>query len=997
VQLGKKNIWKNTTHLTVFNNKVFSIEATNKLFETTLKNGKYKEIVISKDNINLNPTANYFLCNTAGCYGGFINNTTNNKVNNLHNSNCNCNLIFSINNNLINSKNVKNNGMNSNGVCCSGAKAIGSNSNKNAASALCGIVEAGSYENKENLQLNNINTLNNINNVKRVKFLDKLNGNGNGNSTNANANNINNSISNSAANKNSVNSANKNNSSNNNSNNNINNHCNNILQRPAEIAASATSNHNNNNNMNSHSCTSATLGNVSGGGIQSGNYNHEAAHLPGAAANGLIGANMHAHNYLSSDDYETKIFKNVNMLFSTKKLIFFSNKSGEMFSYNDKNKEIKLVKTNFYKSIESYSANSTHVYFFEKNSKTIYRMDIAYSEKEKEKDFEDELCGANSKCKCKCARVHKTQKDCGFGCLRNPILDLDVKEFSENIVSEQHINCVNISKGISNCNMASCSSHSGNVITNVIGNVHGKTASKDSKIGSSSSGIINNNKNLRNNNSNSSNKDSEKKSNSNNSKRSSINNINNNITKAKNLINPNTNKEFVENFDKMEINTKISSDLKCQQQPINKASNNKNSEAAKTKSSKGTLNLENSNFPLNNNEINDNNNNNVNRVSNIYNNYYINDNIDSDIIQSDDEGNELYIEITNQNFLSCEEFFNLESINKDLTPIKIIASNTSVVIIDKIGEIYTIDICSKSNKCFQCLFMLRNCHLSNSSIIGDGDLLLLDPIRLSLNKLNILAGTEVIVLHSSKFLYTIKNIFSASSRIYFIDVSGNLYYFNEVDKKLTQIGNNGICKYILDLAVHKNFLLTIENNTLYRTSLADGNYIEMKNEYVKNYEYFFADNTNIIFISKDDDVHILNFGSPNIFNQANDRQNSTKQVKSIMNNINSLDSVDQVNLQTVTNSSNNNGNSNSTAIRANVGSVSISQPVSSMNVNGKINGNNNQLYLKSSFKYENISRMHAVTYFRNNIVFYDIKTGSIESVNIEDKSHKVMARALKNL
>ncbi len=223
VQLGKKNIWKNTTHLTVFNNKVFSIEATNKLFETTLKNGKYKEIVISKDNINLNPTANYFLCNTAGCYGGFINNTTNNKVNNLHNSNCNCNLIFSINNNLINSKNVKNNGMNSNGVCCSGAKAIGSNSNKNAASALCGIVEAGSYENKENLQLNNINTLNNINNVKRVKFLDKLNGNGNGNSTNANANNINNSISNSAANKNSVNSANKNNSSNNNSNNNINN------------------------------------------------------------------------------------------------------------------------------------------------------------------------------------------------------------------------------------------------------------------------------------------------------------------------------------------------------------------------------------------------------------------------------------------------------------------------------------------------------------------------------------------------------------------------------------------------------------------------------------------------------------------------------------------------------------------------------------------------------------------------------------------------------
>lgn len=946
VQLGKKNIWKNTTHLTVFNNKVFSIEATNKFFETTLKNGKYKEIVITKDNINLNPTASYFFSPL--------------NAGNFNNANLNNNLIIAgnnTNNNLINSKNIKNNVINQN------ATGIG-NSNKNAAAAgLCNMVSAGHYENKENVPLNTLNTLNNINNVKRVKFLDKLNGNGTAQNQNFNGNS---NCSNNNANKNAnVNSSNANQF--------------NILEKPA-IAASA------NTHMNSHANATTTL--VNNVGIPS-NYNYE-GNLSGMQANGLNGTNIHAMNYLSSDDYETKIFKNVNMLFSTKKLIFFSNKSGEMFSYNDKNKEIKLVKTNFFKNIESYSTNSTHVYFFEKNSKIIYRMDIAYSEKDKEKDYNEELF---SNFKCKCKKICKKNKNVAADYFGNPS-DLDVNEFTENIINEDHINCKNISNG--NCNQA-CNNHlSGNsnilVVNNNINNLNkiqksnASVSNVDNVINRNiknlqnitSSNNISNNNNVNNKNNNCKDANSNKHSNNHSNCNSKCSSKSKNDKFSKNSKNVNLNKEFVEKFDKIELNDN-NNNIKNKPSNIKQINNNNTNNSnttQKPKTSDKTINLDDQEFA------------NQKRVNNIYNNYDPYDYIDSDIIQSDDEGNELYIEITNQNFLNCEPFFNLESINKELTPIKIIASNSNIVIIDKIGEIYTIDLSNKTNKCFQCLFMLRNCHLSNSSIIGDGDLLLLDPIRLSLNKLNILAGTEVIVLHSSKFLYTIKNIFSANSRIYFIDVSGNLYYFNEVDKKLTQIGNNGICKYILDLAVYKNFLLTIENNTLYRTSLADGNYTEIKNDFVKNYEYFFADNSNIIFISKEDDIQILSFGSASIFNHGHDKQSSTRNVNNI--NINSLTN-EQINLQANNNAnSNNNNNNHCVNLRTNAANVSNSQPVSSSNVVGKISGNTNQLYLKSSFKYDNICRMHAITYFRNNIVFYNIKTGCIESINIEDRSHKIM-------
>jgi hypothetical protein len=297
----------------------------------------------------------------------------------------------------------------------------------------------------------------------------------------------------------------------------------------------------------------------------------------------------------------------------------------------------------------------------------------------------------------------------------------------------------------------------------------------------------------------------------------------------------------------------------------------------------------------------------------------------SDVLEKIDimKQNESY----SKSFLEIEKYMEL-----DFIPLRIIVNDTKLVLIDKIGDIHTNDITSYSNSkklnVFQCLFMLRNCNLSNTTLVGDGDLLILDPIRLSLNKLNILAGTEVIVLHSTKFLYSIKNIFSANSRIYFIDVSGNLYYFNEMDKKLTQIGNNGICKYITDYGVYKNYLITIENNTMYRTNLTDGNYMEIKNDYCKDYEFFFSDGSGVVFVTNQDEIISLTL-------------NLSGQEKSVE--------------QVTTNAANTNCNT---------------------------------VKLKNQFKFDKISQVAAMCLFRNNIIFY--RNGNIESINLDDKTHKVM-------
>ena len=263
------------------------------------------------------------------------------------------------------------------------------------------------------------------------------------------------------------------------------------------------------------------------------------------------------------------------------------------------------------------------------------------------------------------------------------------------------------------------------------------------------------------------------------------------------------------------------------------------------------------------------------------------------------------------NLYKTEVFMELDSI----VPSKLIADDKRLVIIDKNGEIHSLLLETKQTKNFQCLFMLRNCHLQNTALIGDGDLLLLDPIRSSLNKLNIIAGTEVIVLHSTKFLYSIKNIISANSKIYFIDISGNLYSFNESEKKLTQIGNNAICKNITDFAVFKNYLLTVEAGSLYRTNLSDGTYTEVKNEQTKAYEHFFADNQSVVFINNKDEINVYNFVTDN----------------SIVS-----------------------------------------------------------MKLKTTFKFENLTKATAITLFRNQLIFYVKDKKTIETFNLEDGTHKRM-------
>ena len=220
-----------------------------------------------------------------------------------------------------------------------------------------------------------------------------------------------------------------------------------------------------------------------------------------------------------------------------------------------------------------------------------------------------------------------------------------------------------------------------------------------------------------------------------------------------------------------------------------------------------------------------------------------------------------------ESFMIGKEYIDLSQ-RKNLYPIKIIVNEDDLVIIDQKGEINLFHIKDKINsiipdKNYQCLFILRNCHLISSCIINEIDFLLLDPIRLSVNILNLIEGTEIVLIHSNKFLFNIRTIFSANNKIYFIDITGNLFSFNESDKKLSQIGINGICKYMNDYVVYKNYLFTVENTSIYRTDLKDGNFIEMYSEYCMSYEYFLCDNVYIVFITRKDEIAIFTYDKNN--------------------------------------------------------------------------------------------------------------------------------------
>jgi hypothetical protein len=205
-------------------------------------------------------------------------------------------------------------------------------------------------------------------------------------------------------------------------------------------------------------------------------------------------------------------------------------------------------------------------------------------------------------------------------------------------------------------------------------------------------------------------------------------------------------------------------------------------------------------------------------------------------------------------FKEIEKFYEIEETSEIN---KIVSDNEKLVLFDKTGDIIRLNIEDKQFKRFQCLFMLRNCHYNNTCLMGDGELLILDPIRLSINKLNILTGTEVIILHSIKFIYSIKLMFATNTKIYFVDLNGNLYFLNEGDKKVSQLGNSGILKYISSYAVYRNHLLTIENYVMYKTNLNDGTFVEIKNEYLNNCHYFLSDGISLLLINKEDDIFLM--------------------------------------------------------------------------------------------------------------------------------------------
>jgi len=506
-------------------------------------------------------------------------------------------------------------------------------------------------------------------------------------------------------------------------------------------------------------------------------------------------------------------FSNATALFSTSDNLFLINKKGEVFTINENNGEMNLESKNFSKNIECYATNSTHIFFYEKDSKYIFKAcinkNMDYENEEKllnlnKIEIEKKIFSDFNKDENSIFLAHNNiykMNNLNHISMRN----LENKSVIKKYSFESNEPLLNLSNNII-CKNCLCST--------VLNNEEMKNEEKQKTSAKEQERIIFNN--IMNNPSDSISKninlvyklDSENSQyNANNNL---LNNIQNNILLDNNFTISN-NREM-NNFDKfIDKEREKSLNLNLNHSDNLGYANNNN---LNLKNHKDSLNKNNKTIFLNPKKFS-----------------------------------------TFSNYLKIEKFYELE---ESIVPTKLICDDNKLVIIDKNGELNKLYIVSKEIKKFQCLFMLRNCHLNNSVLIGDGDLILLDPVRLSLNKLNILTGTEIIILHSVKFLSSIKFLFTNNTKIYFIDTSGNLYNFNEFDKKIMQIGSNGLCKYIIDFSVHKNYLFTIENNSsLYRTNLNDGIYKEFKSDYIKNYSQFLSDNQVLIFITKDDKVNIL--------------------------------------------------------------------------------------------------------------------------------------------
>jgi len=548
-------------------------------------------------------------------------------------------------------------------------------------------------------------------------------------------------------------------------------------------------------------------------------------------------------------------FSNSIALFSTSENLYFINRKGEVLTVNEITGEITLESKSFSKNIDCYATNSTHIYFFEKEGKQIYRASI-------DKNFNNEQ--------------------------QEKIINLNKLEIKKKIFSDFNKDDNSISLANNSDNFNKLSYNFSNCR-----NLENKSAIKKYSFDSNEA----------------------------------IMNISSNICRNCQCA-AIFNNEEMKNEEKQSVVINKEQEKVVMYNLMSSESNLKNTnlvykvDIEKPLLNSTTININKSNaflentFSMTNNKETNNLSKFVDREKEKSLNLILN--------QSDHFGNDA--KITNNynsnsktlfsnpkklstisNYLKIEKFYELE---ETIVPTKLICDDKKLVIIDKQGELNKLDIESKSTKKFQCLFMLRNCHLNNSVLIGDGDLILLDPVRLSLNKLNIITGTEIIILHSVKFLSSIKYLFTNNSKIYFIDISGNLYNFNEFDKKIMQIGGNGLCKYIIDFSVHKSYLFTIENNaSLYRTNLNDGIYKEFKTDYIKNYSHFLSDHQVVIFITKDDKVNIL--------------------IPS-----------------------------------------------------------NDELTLKKQFKFDKISKFSAITLFKKHLIYYNQEKKTIESININDEEIK---------
>lgn len=229
----------------------------------------------------------------------------------------------------------------------------------------------------------------------------------------------------------------------------------------------------------------------------------------------------------------------------------------------------------------------------------------------------------------------------------------------------------------------------------------------------------------------------------------------------------------------------------------------------------------------------------------------------------------------------------VKEIKLNYLPLHLSCSENLLSVIDSIGKINTYSIedgVVNYIKTLNCCFIIRNSNIQNIVMLENGDLILLDQIRLSLNKLNVLTGSEIVILHSNKFLFSISVVFTTNSRIYFVDISGNLFYFNEYDKKLTQIASNGICRCCFSFLACNDVLYCFECDYVYKIDLINGDVEQMiLDDDVKDYIGVISNDEYVIFI-KEEDTIVVTIGCSSLDKNSFQVVREFHQVKGVSSN-----------------------------------------------------------------------------------------------------------------